>query len=140
MTVGVIFALMSVPHHAAALSIEPMEIVVRGHVASIELTRQTPAWVSTRDDIPVEERSAFVDQHYRIILVIDAVEQGKLKEGRKQIEFSDWCVLSRPPDWPAARQLCKATVPKRGDVLRVHLRVGINRLVISSPGYELLRN
>jgi hypothetical protein len=97
MATGLILALMIVPHQAGALSIEPMEIVVRGHVAAIELTRRTPAWISTRNDIPEKQRAAFVDQHYRITLVVDAVEQGKLERGRKLIYFSGWCVLHRPP-------------------------------------------
>jgi hypothetical protein len=138
--IGSILALMIAPHQAGALSIEPMEIVVRGHVAAIVLTRRTPEWVSTRDDIPEKQRAAFVDQHYRITLVVDAVERGKLEGGRKQIEFSGWCVLHRPPGWPAERHLCKAPLPRRGDALRVHLKAGIGRLVVSPSGYEMLRN
>lgn len=97
MATGLILALMIVPHQAGALSIEPMEIVVRGHVAAIELTRRTPAWISTRNDIPEKQRAAFVDQHYRITLVVDAVEQGNSNEEENRSNFqAGACCTGRP--------------------------------------------
>jgi hypothetical protein len=138
--ISLFLALLIAPHHGAARSIEPMDLVVRGQVVAVEVSQRTPAWVSMRDEIPVKQRAEYVDRHYRITLIVDAVERGALQPETKQIAFSGWCVLRRPADRPATRQPCHEPVPARGDALRVHLKVGIGRLVMSPAGYELLRN
>jgi hypothetical protein len=135
-------ALAFATHSALALTVEPMEFIVRGHVAAVKVTREMPAWVSARDDIPVKEQSAFMDESYRITLDVDAVERGPRDAVKPRIELFGWCALQRPPGWPHSGETrCKAPLPVRGEELRVHMKVGLEGWTAVSPsGWEVLRD